>query len=58
MNFKNELEYFIANQDRLVEQYSDKVLVIKGQQVVGAYDLALEAYIEAQKEHKLGTFMI
>lgn len=56
--FKTELDFFIANQDKLVKKYGRKVLVIKGHQVVGAYRSALEAYLEAQKKFRLGTFMI
>jgi hypothetical protein len=58
MGLQRELDYFIANQERLVERYRDKVLVIKDQQVVGAYDTPIEAYTEAQKKYDLGTFMI
>lgn len=58
MNFQNELEYFIANQEQLVDQYAGKVLVIKDQRVIGAYDTSLEAYTEAQKTYELGTFML
>ena len=56
--FKDELDFFIANQDQLVKQHEGKVLVIKGHEVLGVYDTALQAYIEAQKQYPLGTFMI
>lgn len=56
--FTTELKYFIQHQDELVRQYEGKVLVLKGEQVVGVYKSSLEAYIEAQKEYPLGTFMI
>jgi hypothetical protein len=56
--FKEELDYFIDNQEGLVKQYRGKVLVIKGHEVVGAYDTALEAYLAALKRHAPGTFMI
>jgi len=56
--FDKELQFFIASQDELVRKHQGKVLVIKGQTVIGVYQDALEAYLEAQKEHELGTFMI
>lgn len=56
--FEKELHYFISNQNELVERYKGKVLVIKGLEVIGVYDTALVAYIETQKQHPLGTFMI
>lgn len=55
---KDELDFFIRNQDRLVKLYPGKVLVIKQEEVVGAYQTPLEAYLEAKKEHEPGTFMI
>ena len=56
--FRTELDYFIANQNDLVKKHRGKVLVIKGNAVVGVYESPLEAYLSAQKKHKLGTFMI
>jgi len=56
--FQNELAYFIAHQDELVRQHRGKVLVLKDQGVVGVYDTMLSAYLEAQKTHPLGTFML
>ena len=56
--FEQELRFFINNQESLVNQYCGKVLVLKGQQITGIYQTLLEAYLEAQKKHKLGTFMI
>lgn len=56
--FQQELDYFMAHQDELVRAHRGKVLVIRGTQVVGAYSSPLEAYVEAQKSYRLGTFMI
>lgn len=56
--FKDELEYFVAHQSELVEKYEGKVLVIKGNELLGVYNSALQAYTETQKQHKPGTFMI
>jgi hypothetical protein len=56
--FETELDFFITNQDQLVERYKDKVLVIKGAEIIGIYSTALEAYLESQKKHAVGTFMI
>ena len=56
--FTEELEFFVTNQNILVEQYGGKFLVIKGKTIIGVYSSALEAYFNTQKTHKLGTFMI
>ena len=56
--FDTELNYFKAHQDELVAKHQGKTLVIRGENVEGAYDSALQAYLEAQKRFELGTFMI
>jgi hypothetical protein len=58
LRFEHELGFFIAHQEELVRKYNGKVLVIKGDEVIGVYDTPIQAYQEAQKEHELGTFMI
>jgi hypothetical protein len=56
--FKEELNFFISNQEALVQEYRGKTLVLKGAEVIGVYPDALTAYLETQKEHPLGSFMI
>ncbi len=56
--FAEELDFFKANQENLVKKYRGKVLVIKGQELLGVYPNCIAAYVEAQKEHELGSFMI
>lgn len=58
MAFDEELGFFIEHQDELVRQHRGKVLVLKGCKVVGVHKTALEAFLAAQKEYELGTFMI
>jgi len=57
-SLKNELQYYIDNQNELVSQYQGKFIVIKKQTVVGSYDNELEAYNESVKLYELGTFLI
>jgi hypothetical protein len=56
--FREELDFFIANQENLVKDYEGKVLVIKGRTILGVYPNSISAYIETQKDHPAGTFMI
>lgn len=56
--FEKELQYFIDNQDDLVQQFSGKVLVLIGEEVVGVFPTALGAYLDAISKYKPGTFMI
>lgn len=56
--FLTELDFFIKSQDELVKQYDGKVLIIKGNKIIGVYSTCLEAYTETLKSQELGTFMI
>ena len=56
--FQEELDFFKKNQDKLVEQYGGKVLVIKGNEVIGAYLTPLDAFNETVKKYEPGSFMI
>lgn len=55
---KKEFEYYLANQKELVRKYDGRFIVIKNQKVIGNYGSEPEAYIEAQKQNELGTFLI
>lgn len=56
--FDTELNYFIAHQDELVAKHRGKTLVIRGENVEGVYATPLDAYLSAQKQFEIGTFMI
>jgi hypothetical protein len=56
--FNDELSYFIANQEELVEKYKGQVLILRGKQVAGVYPSQLAAYIEGKEKFGLGNFMI
>ncbi len=55
---EKEFKYYLANQDELLKKYSGKIIVIKGEKVIGVYNSELEALSETRKEHELGTFLI
>lgn len=48
-DLKKEFAFYRSNQKDLVEKYEGKFVVIKNQQVQGAYNSEIEAYEEAQK---------
>jgi len=56
--FQQELNFFKENQNTLVQQYKGKVLVIVGKEVIGVFNNSIEAYTEATKKFKPGSFMI
>lgn len=55
---EKEFQYYIDNQDEIVKKYNGKYIVIKNNQVIGAYDTNIEAYDETTKTEELGTFLI
>lgn len=55
---EKEFKYFKDHQEELVKKHEGKYLVIVDEEVVGAYDLEIDAYTEAKKHYKPGTFLI
>ena len=55
---EKEFNYFIDNQDKLVNLYNGKYLVIKGETVVGVFNTEIEAYLDAVNKFGLGNFLI
>lgn len=55
---EKEFKYYLANQDELVKKFNGKFIVIKDQEVLGAYDSDIEAIETTSKQHKLGTFLV
>ena len=53
-----EFEFYLANQDAIVEQYDGKVVVIRNCEVLGAYDSELAAVEATRMDHALGTFLV
>ena len=53
-----EYSYFISNQNELVKRYNKKILIIRGNSVVGSYKTFETAYENAVKKYPLGTFLI
>lgn len=57
-NLSKELDYYIKNQNGLVQKYNGKYLIIKDEKVVGVYNTSTEAYVEGKQKFELGTFLI
>jgi hypothetical protein len=51
-------DYYLAHQAELVEMYEGRVIVIKDNKVLGAYDDDASAVFETQRHHELGTFLV
>lgn len=54
----NEFDYYLEHQQELVQKYNGKIIVIKGQTVIGVFDSELEAVQKISEEHELGTFLV
>jgi len=57
-NLQKEYDYYLAQKLELLKRYNGKVLVIKGQTVIGVFDSELEALQQTAGTHELGTFLI
>lgn len=55
---QREFDYYLAHQDEFLRQYNGKFLVIRDEQVRGAFDDELEAYKAASEKYELGSFLI
>jgi hypothetical protein len=55
---ENEFNFFKEHQEELVAKYPGRVVVIQGRKVIGVFPTPLEAYVETQKKHKIGSFFI
>lgn len=55
---QKQFDYYLANQDALVERYNGKHIVIAGEKVVGDFDSELEAYRFASSQLAPGSFVI
>lgn len=53
-----EFQYYINHQNELVAKYNGKYVVIVGENVVGVYKTATEAYLKSKEQYPLGTFFI
>lgn len=55
---EKEFNYYLDNQNDLLEKYNGKYLAIKNENVIGAYNSEIDAIKETEKEHELGTFLV
>ena len=58
-NYNNkDFQYFVDNYSKLFKKYGHKFIVIKNQQVLGAYEDVGDAVKETLKTEELGTFIV
>ncbi len=55
---EKEFNFYLNNQDKLVQDYEGKYLVIIEEEIVGVFNSDEEAYFESEKKYEAGTFLI
>jgi hypothetical protein len=55
---EKEFKYYLENQQELVKKYNGKYLVIRDNDVIGAYDKESDALFKSEEKYPLGTFLI
>lgn len=55
---ERETKYYQDHHADLFAEFADRVVVIKGEQVIGDYGTVSEAYAATAAEHEPGTFLI
>lgn len=53
-----EFNYYVNNLDDLLPKYLGKFIVIKGQEVICAFDSEAEAYVDVVNSNELGKVLI
>ena len=51
-------DYYLKNQDKLVESCNGKFIVIKNFNVVGCFDSEADAYFDSVDRYGIGNFII
>jgi len=55
---EREFKYYLKHQNELLKKYNNRYIVIVGDNVIGDYDNALDAFEEASKKYEAGKFLI
>ena len=55
---EKEFNYYLEHQDEIVKEHNGKFVVIKENEVLGAFDSEVEAINKTLEEHDLGTFLV
>lgn len=55
---EKEFRYYLAHQQEFLQKYNGQFVVIKDNEVIGAYDDELTAIRETAKDHEMGTFLV
>ncbi len=55
---EKEFKYYKEHLKEFLKEHKGKVLLIRGEKIVGVYDNEAEAYKDAISKYELGTFLI
>jgi hypothetical protein len=54
----DQFQFFVDNQEKLVNKHEGKVIVLHDRKVRGAFDDYLEAYLYGKKHFEPGSFIV
>jgi len=57
-SLKKEFNFFINNLPELLKKYQGKYIVIKNEQILGAYESFEQAILATRETEKIGTFLV
>ncbi len=57
-DLEKEFQWYLDNQEKLVEKYNGKFIAIKNMVVIGSYIERQEAIQATLKDHARGTFIV
>ena len=57
-SLEKEFEFYVQNQNKLVEKYNGKYIVIKNHEIIGVFDSEIDAVEKTSERHELGTFLV
>jgi len=57
-SLKKEFEFYINNLPELLKNYKGKFIVIKNEQILGAYESFEQAILATKDTEKIGTFLV
>lgn len=58
MALEKEFEFYLKNQESLVKEHHGKIVVIKGEEILGFFEDEISAITETKEKHEMGTFLV
>ncbi len=53
-----EFQFYQSKKEEFLSKYKGKFIVIRGEEVLGAYDDRIDAVTKTKEKYELGTFLV